>query len=75
MNIIWLIVGFMINDWSVKEVSILGGYFVGLELYNNYGKILFYVFFKFVRNLSWFLKINNEIKIGKVFLKFILFRF
>lgn len=52
MNIIWLIVGFMINDWSVKEFSILGGYFVGLELYNNYGKILFYVFFNYVRNLS-----------------------
>lgn len=51
-DIIWLIVGFMINDWSVKEFSILGGYFVGLELYNNYGKILFYVFFNYVRNLS-----------------------
>lgn len=76
MNIIRPIAGLMINDWSAKEASILCGYFVGLELHNNYGKTLFYASFKFARNSSWSSKINDEIKIfGKAFLKFILFRF
>lgn len=52
MNIIRPIAGLMINDWSAKEASILGGYFVGLELHNNYGKTLFYASFNYARNSS-----------------------